>query len=371
MGTFFGLYIALKDFDIAHIDKSIPALLVGLKTKFLVSLWGVALSFIFKIILLIADSKNKKNIISNSTLDDVVIVLNNLNENITNGTSKQTDSLTLLRNDFSTFSRTMADQNSRAFIAALSDVIKDFNTKINEQFGENFKHLNEAVGNLLTWQDNNRIEMHNILTALTLHNKGLEIANNSIAISKSTLDQSLEKLESIKEVCEQIAPAIDKLSSHSANASESMKNMVIFSEQFRDLFPKLTINLDSMSRSANETITQFNENLKITYKMQLEQQKREYDNFLSTSSQIRQTLESSVIENAKLITSQIENISRNQGEIISDHLKAIDKGLEEELIKALEYLGGNLASLSEKFVSDYTPLTERLHQLIEVSRKVN
>ena len=30
--------------------------------------------------------------------------------------------------------------------------MKDFNSKINEQFGENFKELNSAVKDMLTWQ---------------------------------------------------------------------------------------------------------------------------------------------------------------------------------------------------------------------------
>jgi len=40
----------------------------------------------------------------------------------------------------------MAENNSKALIEALQEVIRDFNAKINEQFGENFKQLNEAVG---------------------------------------------------------------------------------------------------------------------------------------------------------------------------------------------------------------------------------
>jgi len=38
-------------------------------------------------------------------------------------------------------------------VEALRDVIHDFNNKITEQFGDNFKELNEAVGRLLIWQE--------------------------------------------------------------------------------------------------------------------------------------------------------------------------------------------------------------------------
>ena len=48
----------------------------------------------------------------------------------------------------------MADGNSKALISALQDVIRDFNVKISEQFGDNFKQLNVAVGRLLNGKNN-------------------------------------------------------------------------------------------------------------------------------------------------------------------------------------------------------------------------
>ena len=59
-----------------------------------------------------------------------------------------------LTKEFQYFAEKMAENNSKALIEALREVITDFNAKINEQFGDNFKQLNEAVAALLTWQDN-------------------------------------------------------------------------------------------------------------------------------------------------------------------------------------------------------------------------
>ena len=38
-------------------------------------------------------------------------------------------------------------------IEALKEVIRDFNKNLNEQFGENFKQLNEAVERTVVWQE--------------------------------------------------------------------------------------------------------------------------------------------------------------------------------------------------------------------------
>lgn len=46
-GTFLGIYLGLREFDVNNIDSSIPKLLEGLKTAFLTSIFGIFLSLIF------------------------------------------------------------------------------------------------------------------------------------------------------------------------------------------------------------------------------------------------------------------------------------------------------------------------------------
>jgi len=48
----------------------------------------------------------------------------------------------------------------------------------------------------------------------------------------------------------------------------------------------------------------------------------------------------------------------------AERIKLLDENLGLELEKSLETLGSSLASLSRKFVDDYTPLTERLKDLL-------
>ena len=50
----------------------------------------------------------------------------------------------------------------------------------------------------------------------------------------------------------------------------------------------------------------------------------------------------------------------------------LDAALEHELNKSLKTMGEQLGALSEKFVQDYSPLTERLHDLVSIAEnKVN
>jgi CHASE3 domain sensor protein len=45
----------------------------------------------------------------------------------------------------------LSKMGSQALVEALRDVIKDFNAKITEQFGDNFKELNAAVVTTGLW----------------------------------------------------------------------------------------------------------------------------------------------------------------------------------------------------------------------------
>jgi len=51
----------------------------------------------------------------------------------------------------------------------------------------------------------------------------------------------------------------------------------------------------------------------------------------------------------------------------NEQIEKLDAALEKELTQALKIMGFQLSSLSEKFVSDYTPLTQKLQLLLEAS----
>jgi len=95
-----------------------------------------------------------------STVDDLARLLVQLNRSIAGGddsgsvepgqalacgqqrSHRQADrSIRQLRGEY-------AETNSKALVSSLSEVVRDFNAKINEQFGDNFRQLNSAVQRL-------------------------------------------------------------------------------------------------------------------------------------------------------------------------------------------------------------------------------
>jgi hypothetical protein len=86
-------------------------------------------------------------------------------------------------------------------------------------------------------------------------------------------------------------------------------------------------------------------------------------------------------ENVLLMRNSVQSVGQDFGKINEDFNKhlgdtagkmreqvaVLDAALTEELKKSLESLGRQLAALSEKFVSDYSPLTDKPHRLVAVA----
>jgi hypothetical protein len=170
LGIFFcfiGIAWGLLNFDPSDVRYSIPRLLEGIRTSFWASVAGIfwALTLKARVAIwgdakLAVTGRNPQG----ATLNDVADYLAKLNAALA-GSEDSTllGQIKLLRSDsnyrldrlnstFETYSQKIAEANSRALIQALQSVVHDFNAQVNDEFGENFKHLNAAVEKLVTWQ---------------------------------------------------------------------------------------------------------------------------------------------------------------------------------------------------------------------------
>jgi hypothetical protein len=143
--TFVGVASGLSGFDTGDVQGSIPALLDGLKTAFWSSIAGIGGAVLIKLKHLVrARRSDEDEAAGGATIDDLANLLRELNTN---------DRLDALKRSLDGFLANAAENNSQALANALHEVIRDFNVKLNEQFGENFKRLNEAAEKILVWGD--------------------------------------------------------------------------------------------------------------------------------------------------------------------------------------------------------------------------
>ncbi len=127
----------------------------------------------------------------------------------------------------------MAENNSKAFIQALEEVIKDFNNKITEQFGDNFKQLNLAVGALLTWQENykNYIEKSESIIENLLSSFKKTVEDYSVVVDNSERFVSYAKsfeniLKELSEQRIQIQSSIENLDIFLKNTQLSISSLM-------------------------------------------------------------------------------------------------------------------------------------------------
>ncbi len=111
-------------------------------------------------------------------------------DQLAESSSATQEALAAMRADLREFAEKVSELGSKALIEALSNVIQDFNQKITEQFGDNFKRLDDSVGKLVQWQDEYRSQMAEMKT-------GLEIAVQAVQESRNALEAVRRDAEAI------------------------------------------------------------------------------------------------------------------------------------------------------------------------------
>lgn len=213
LGTFIGIVIGLLHFDPDDIDGSISLLLGGLQTAFMTSLFGMAMTMVYKVLTGLPWLQPKADIASGPDEigpEHIHQLLREQNENLANlhqaiagddsdtltgqirllrqqqddnhkalarEASRQAEAAEALgshaetqRERFDDFARELSTQMqdfaemmsksaTEQVINALKEVIQDFNNQLTEQFGENFKALDASVKSLVEWQENYRQQL--------------------------------------------------------------------------------------------------------------------------------------------------------------------------------------------------------------------
>ena len=151
--------------------------------------------------------------------------------------------------EFKDFAEHMVENNQKAIIEALENVIKDFNEKLTEQFGENFKQLNEAVEKLVEWQDRYKeiLEEYDIKISQTV--EGLENSERALVSVK-------ESSEKIPEAVEKLNPVTTLLIEQLEVLSESLEAVKTLREKTDNAFPEIEENLSRITNDFSNSVSQ-------------------------------------------------------------------------------------------------------------------
>ncbi|MDO9489198.1 MAG: hypothetical protein Q7J32_12545 [Sphingomonadaceae bacterium] len=366
-GCFVGIALALLNFDSGNLTSSVPALLDGVKTAFWASVSGVggALVIRWRHYTHKAPIPQSGDTAKAASLEDVVTSLSALRSGLVGqeeGTlltqmklarQESNDQLGKLITSFDGFARHMVENNQKAIIEALREVIADFNAKLTEQFGENFKHLNSAVEKLVVWQQQYRLELDELQT----------VQQQSAADMRSAADAFstiVDRSERFASVAEHLAELLRALDAQRDILFEQERTLNTVLATMKDVTPQFATQVEAMLRDLQSGVAQVQgqtAEIVKNFGVQAQSSSAEMKNLLTQTIQSAQReLQAGLNDNQK---------------IIKEGVIALDKALQKELSDSLDALGRQLASLSAQFVNDYGPLTEKLRDLVRLSSRVD
>jgi len=345
MGIFFcfaGIAWGLLDFDPGDIKSSVPHLLQGIRTSFWASVAGIGFALTIKIrYMLFGDAVAPAGQAeTGASIDDLSEHLARLNRRVSKGEDTSVvDEIIKLRADsnlgftrlhasFERYAEKVAESNSKSLINALQEVIRDFNAKINEQFGDNFKELNTAVGRLLEWQVQYEVQLNSLIRQETATRKSMSEAalRYTELVGKSTVFNS---------VAESLHVLLSNLETQRAHLETALTGFAGLIDKASTGLPEIEHRIVEMTR-------------------QIESGVRGNQDMLSAA----------MADSARILNDHLRQATEDSRK----HIGMLDRALEEELRKSIESLGRQLTALSQKFVQDYTPLTAQLQRVVQLGR---
>jgi CHASE3 domain sensor protein len=265
------------------------------------------------------------------------------------------DELAKLNKSVDKFYEEIAGKGTDVLLEALKTIISDFNKNLNEQFGENFKELNDAVGKILEWQ----IQYKEQLNAMIETQKQ---TSGDMKVATEAFNALLEKAESLttvgsdfKVIVNDLSALLQALEQQRNDISNHIKLFADISEKASNGLPKLEEKISDLSQDLIDVIG--NHNSKINDHL---------ETTISKSGELNRQMSEAMTKNNEELNQHIEQaVERTNEQVVK-----LDQAMSEELTKALESFGKQLTSLSQTFVKDYTPLTEKLKEVVEISKRL-
>lgn len=329
--TFIGIAAGLLNFDPSpeKMHDSVVNLLGGMKTAFVTSIFGMGISLYFKNHQANAQKKFH-GVKTESNIADLIVCLREEFRNL-NGTLRVNNENVI--RELKDFGKTLAESNSKAFIEALNETMKDFNDKLTEQFGENFKQLNIAVGRLLEWQKNYKNTIETVTKNLHVTVAGINDVKNSVK-------------------------QIEKSATAMTKSSEEIQNLIVTANFYEQKLRQTLSEIKSVSEKTSESIRVLAANIHDV-----------------TGNANNMTQKISATTNAAIISMQklSKELRDESSKIISETNGKINQQMQtndENLKKSLETLGNAMLKISDKFVEDYMPLVNELRKIVDISKQV-
>lgn len=532
-GTFLGITIGLVEFDTDNIEAGVPRLLEGLKTAFVTSIAGMFSALIVKVVSVIPrknvealhgvgpeeihaalaeqtkllESLNGELVVTRKAIagegdGTVVTQLQKVRVDLQDGFQQMEkgqverseqglvtlqkefeETRTSLGRAFEDIAEKLSEVGSKQLVEALQEVIEDFNSKLPEQFGENFARLDESVKKMLEWQQEYKEQVELLSQQFNKSVEGIQETESSLGEIKehtSTIPEHLERqktvldalngevirmetlLEAYAEMRDKAAGAlpeieqrldsliesltagakhvmdkhqqsvddVTKLMKHAHEKTQSHQTELLqqtdeFMRESREKTSEmvevaLTDARDLVHRTINDghklvdefsgkvssgideikhgvelavqSIVSGSEEVKASSANSAEKLTEAGDLLSRALTNASGEMEKTVVEMSSKLEVEISRTFKEQNDTVNalskelrdvgtksaeemqqlanQHLQNLDQTMEQELQRAMSRLSSSLVAIVQKFVSDYSQLTEQMQRVIERNREI-
>lgn len=373
LGTFTGIVIGLLEFNFGsteEINASLPKLLDGLKTAFVTSLAGMLSAIIFKWIdssyfFARRQAQDSPDEITPNHIHEELKASNANLLSLKQALAGQEDGslvgiLKLARADlreareqdlkrfekFETslfeqmenFAELLAKSATETVIEALRQVIVEFNNNLTEQFGENFKRLDESVKKLVDWQQQYMQQMEQMSEHYAEGVKAIDstrLAVVDIGEKTAEIPKSMAEMQTVLQVNQH---QIQELQRH-------LEAFVQLKEKATSAMPEIQTNLDRVTSQLSEST----EKMKIA----LLEGATEFGQSVKTTNQAMTEVANNVQNNADQIRESLVDSAQSIGSATRDMMDSLDKGattLRDSVTQSIEVALSGIKAGIEKSV---------------------
>lgn len=332
IGTMIGLVYVFYEFDISNISTMIQG------TAY--AIFSTLIGLVFDQIYLWRKRKYTDTITSDDTNGLIQKIVDQISqiqskipeinsselllEEIKLGRTESNNNLLSIKNEMVNFTQKLAKNNTEALIEAVKNVMRDFNSKINDNLGDTFKQLNSSVENLVKWQSDYKDYLDN-------YDKNLRMALNSIKSSDETLENishnliSLpESVNSLGELIKQIGVITDYQKQH---VNELDDRLIAFSEmkdKAINAFPLIQNNLENITTRLDSDMTNVSNSIKESSDRLTNVSEKQIKHLNDIAENMDTNISNSISTMNQNITKVNEKISENidiQYKDLNSHLK--------------------------------------------------
>ncbi|WP_308363742.1 MULTISPECIES: MotA/TolQ/ExbB proton channel family protein [unclassified Microbulbifer] len=369
LGTFVGIIIGLYEFSLEDIDRSIAELMEGLKTAFITSVVGLALSLLLRVFSRMLRLPSDP-VQETATIDD-------LNRN-----------LLVLRDSLDNF----AQRSAVELVGQLEQVVAQFNQGLQAQFGNNLQSFCAQLSELEPALGAAAAEYREHAARVESWSQRCDESQRQLIDQQAVLAQVYDKIAELPHMYRGLDELLERQGQQAAQLNQLLDAQHESVRQLAELAPQLPPVIEQLSQGVAAAQQRVDENLS-AISAQLESQGdalAERFRYLSAALENLQELDPEALqklvgtsaqahrESMRELAQMIATTHREMLQVLTEVIRKelqdtdisirrqyeqMDKVMAEQVEQVLAAMGESLATISGQFTRDYRQLVAQMRRI--------